>query len=202
MIKTKPKPCKTCLKNQAVNWRTECLPCIRKKEQAKILERRKLEAEKKKKAILKEKERKQKKLAQKRFSRQSMTRELDRLFSLYIRLRDRWNPCITCWRPYSETFQCWHFLSRRFLATRWDEKNAHGQCPWCNMLSGWEQYKHSIFVDQKYGPWTAEELLKKAQAVTRLPDEFFLEYIWHYHNRLKPFWIQTKKYYLEENQEK
>lgn len=44
----------------------------------------------------KEKIRKTKKLENKRFSRQNLIKEADRVFSLYIRERDRGKPCVTC----------------------------------------------------------------------------------------------------------
>lgn len=53
--------------------------------------------------------------------------EADRRFSLYIRARDgkcmipNASPCIG-------PLQCCHILSRRFLATRWDEQNAVAGC--------------------------------------------------------------------------
>ena len=62
-------------------------------------------------------------------SYQTAKRELDRVFSLYIRKRDP--KCACCGRP---TEVCGHFIPRGKLATRWDEDNCFGWCADCNNL--------------------------------------------------------------------
>lgn len=61
---------------------------------------------KEKKQEVKVKARKEKAVDKKRFSKTSLTKEADRVFSLFIRARDRGNPCITCCAPWQENFQC------------------------------------------------------------------------------------------------
>ena len=62
-------------------------------------------------------------------SYQTAKRELDRVFSLYIRKRDP--KCACCGRPAEV---CGHFIPRGKLATRWDEDNCFGWCEDCNTL--------------------------------------------------------------------
>ena len=62
-------------------------------------------------------------------SYQSAKRELDRVFSLYIRKRDP--KCACCGRPAEV---CGHFIPRGKLSTRWDEDNCFGWCEDCNNL--------------------------------------------------------------------
>ena len=50
--------------------------------------------------------------------------EADRLFSLYIRARDR--RCQAC--PETTNLQCAHLISRRYHAVRWDPGNAVALC--------------------------------------------------------------------------
>ena len=50
--------------------------------------------------------------------------EADRLFSRYIRARDR--HCVVCGEPTN--LQCAHLISRRYLAVRWDPGNAVALC--------------------------------------------------------------------------
>lgn len=67
--------------------------------------------------------------------------QLDRVFSLYIRLRDSraWHyrafRCISCGdvKPF-EMMDCGHFVSRNSYAIRWDEQNCNGECSRCNRL--------------------------------------------------------------------
>ena len=86
----------------------------------------------------------------------------DKYFSLYIRKRDKDKPCITCGRRTTDA-DCGHFISRRYEATRYDEKNAHGQCIKCNRFEYGNQYAHGQAIDKRYGAGTAEGLLLKSR---------------------------------------
>jgi len=93
-----------------------------------------------------------------------LKKELDKWFSLYIRLRDATDmgvvQCFTCGKiaHYKSGMQCGHFQSRRHNATRWDNKNCQVQCVKCNMFEQGEQYKFGMYLDAKYGLGTSEEL--------------------------------------------
>jgi hypothetical protein len=94
-----------------------------------------------------------------------LKKDLDKWFSLYIRLRDATDEgmvqCFTCGKVahYKKGgMQCGHFQSRTHLATRWDEENCQVQCVGCNMFKQGEQYKFALALDSKYGEGTAEEL--------------------------------------------
>lgn len=61
----------------------------------------------------------------------------DKFFGLYIRVTggDGFvNWCYTCGArtPISD-IQCGHFISRRFVNTRWNKLNCHPQCNECNV---------------------------------------------------------------------
>jgi hypothetical protein len=92
-----------------------------------------------------------------------LKKELDKWFSLYIRLRDATEgvgmvQCFTCGKVahYKEGMQCGHFQSRRHHSNKMDEKNCQVQCVACNMFKSGEQYKFGLSLDSKYG----KELLK------------------------------------------
>jgi hypothetical protein len=44
-----------------------------------------------------------------------------------------------------------HFLSRRKMALRYDERNCHVQCPKCNMELGGNLTKYKHYVIGRYG---------------------------------------------------
>lgn len=191
-FKNMQKPCKTCWKNPRHPQRTECLACINRKQREKAREQLRKKKEK-------EKNRKTKKLENKRFSRQNLIKEADRVFSIYIRERDRGVPCITCWKSWEENHQCGHFMSRRHLATRWTEKNAHGQCPKCNMWGAGEQYLHALAIEKKYGEWTAERIKNLAESTDKVTDDEVLEVIRKYYRLLSEMAVEfsPKKYFLK-----
>ena len=102
-----------------------------------------------------------------------LKKELDKWFSLYIRLRSSENglvQCFTCGcvKHYKKGMQNGHFQSRGFLATRFDEENCQPQCVGCNMFKQGEQYKFAINLDAKYGEGKAEELEVLARTTIKL----------------------------------
>ena len=102
-----------------------------------------------------------------------LKKELDKWFSLYIRLRSSENglvQCFTCGcvKHYKTGgMQCGHFQSRGFLATRFDEENCQPQCVGCNMFKQGEQYKFALALNAKYGEGKAEELEILAKSVVK-----------------------------------
>ena len=102
-----------------------------------------------------------------------LKKELDKWFSLYVRLRYSENglcQCFTCGKVshYKSGMQNGHFQSRKHLATRWDEENCQVQCVGCNMFKAGEQYKFAINLDAKYGEGKAEELESLARTIMKV----------------------------------
>jgi hypothetical protein len=94
-------------------------------------------------------------------------KELDRVFSLYIRQRNANSNgtvmCFTCGtKGHWKTMDCGHFQSRKHTSTRWDEQNCQVQCKSCNIFKNGEQYKFGLYIDQFYGKGIAEYLHRKA----------------------------------------
>jgi|TARA_R110002073_G_scaffold234013_1_gene395291 hypothetical protein len=103
-----------------------------------------------------------------------LKKELDKWFSLYIRLREATDEglcqCFTCGKVshYKSGMQNGHFQSRKHLATRWSETNCQVQCVGCNMFKAGEQYKFSIALESKYGEGTSEELQLLARTIMKV----------------------------------
>ncbi len=101
--------------------------------------------------------------------------KLDKLFSEYIRKRDSDHrgmcKCISCGKEapaFGGSIHAGHFMSRRHLATRWDEKNVNSQCAGCNTFRGGEQYRQSIGIDNKWGKGTSKDLEQRANIIVKL----------------------------------
>jgi hypothetical protein len=124
-----------------------------------------------------------------------LKKELDKWFSLYIRLRSSneygITQCYTCSKAaHYKTggMQCGHFQSRSYLATRFDEVNCQVQCVGCNMFKQGEQYKFALALDANYGEGTADELLYLAKTTIKLSRADYEEKISYYKevvNKLK-----------------
>ena len=117
-----------------------------------------------------------------------LKKELDKWFSLYIRLRDATDEglcqCFTCGcvKYYKKGMQNGHFQSRSFLATRFDEENCQAQCVGCNMFKQGEQYKFSLYLDSKYGEGKAAELEFLARTTVKFTRGDYEEKIVYYKN--------------------
>ena len=68
--------------------------------------------------------------------RKDLVKKADRLFSKYIRDKYAINgaaSCITCGKVDAvSNMDAGHFIDRRWLGTRWHEKNVYPQCRHCN----------------------------------------------------------------------
>jgi len=98
--------------------------------------------------------------------------KLWRIFSLYIRLRDSdkngYGNCVTCNKHiHYQGNHCGHFISRKHLATKFDEQNCALQCVYCNTYNQGEQFKFGREIDKRYGEGTAEKILLKSRQVCK-----------------------------------
>ena len=101
--------------------------------------------------------------------RQKLVNKLDLIFSEYIRIRhcDHLGnvKCITCGDYYHWTeVQCGHFIKRGNMATRWDLKNCGEQCMTCNCANDGMEESHRIYIENKYGEGTADELERRGRS--------------------------------------
>ena len=117
-----------------------------------------------------------------------LKKELDKWFSLYIRLREANEygmvQCFTCGvvRGYKDGMQNGHFQSRKHMATRFDTENCQVQCLKCNIFDSGQQYLFSLRLDEKYGEGTAEELEFLARTTFKISRAEYEDYISYYKN--------------------
>jgi len=121
-----------------------------------------------------------------------LKKELDKYFSLYIRLRSANEygmcQCFTCGKVgHYKTggMQNGHFQSRKHMATRFDTENCQVQCIKCNMFSQGEQFKFGLNLDAKYGEGTAEELEFLARTTLKISSIEYEEKISYYKSLVK-----------------
>jgi MoaA/NifB/PqqE/SkfB family radical SAM enzyme len=91
----------------------------------------------------------------------SLKKKLDKIFGQYIRTRDTdldgFGACISCGRP--RKLQAGHFIKRQHLQVRWNEKNCHGQCVYCNKWLGGNELEYEQVLIKKYGQNEVNKLL-------------------------------------------
>ena len=123
---------------------------------------------------------------------QKLIDRVARVFQHWIRLRDTdenwyWLCCTCSTKVKHDEADAGHFLSRRHKNTIFNEQNVSLQCKKCNSPWWWsgEQYKHSIYIDNKYGKWTANQLLMLAQSIKVFTYEELIEIDKDYKERIK-----------------
>jgi hypothetical protein len=122
-------------------------------------------------------------LPKKEVSEKKLIEKLDRIFSLFIRLRDSNLSgicvCITCGKPvFFKDCDAGHFIQRDRKATRYNTQNVHAQCKYCNRYRSGNQYEHGKKIDLLYGKDTAEKLKILGQARgTKLSTDWLMHHI-------------------------
>ena len=124
-------------------------------------------------------------------SRSKIIKQLDSVFSKYIRQRDSVNEIATCFtcgkKDHWKKLQNGHFQSRKHYSTRWDETNCQVQCAGCNVFKFGEQFIFGQNLDQKYGAGTARVLHVKAKQTVKIATFELQDMIKHYKSFVDTF---------------
>jgi len=124
-------------------------------------------------------------------SRSKVIKQLDTVFSKYIRQRDAVNEIATCFtcgkRDHWKRLQNGHFQSRKYYSTRWDEVNCQVQCAGCNVFKYGEQFIFGQNLDIKYGLGTANELYIKAKKTVKISTVDLQDMVKHYKDLVDNF---------------
>lgn len=100
-----------------------------------------------------------------------LVKELDAVFSQWIRQKYAKNglvKCVTCnlVKPIKE-MQNGHYVSRVHRATRWDEENCHPQCVGCNMFKEGNKAQYTEYLLDEIGEERLRKLIKRGQEVRK-----------------------------------
>ena len=121
--------------------------------------------------------------------RSTLVKNLDTVFSQYIRLRYAKNEiaeCYTCGvKNEYKKLQAGHFASRRHYSTRWNEFNVQVQCYSCNICSQGLQYEFGKKLCSQYGENFADELMLKSKQIVKFADIDLIEMIEYYNSKLE-----------------
>lgn len=161
-----PTTCSACNKTKPLANKTKklCITCLKKLQ------------------VQKAKDKKEKLREKKRLSISSLTKKLDTIFSVYIRLlhadKNGMVRCFTCDRiEYWRKIQNGHFQSRRFMSTRFHPGNCAPQCYACNVGLSGMQYEYGKRIDLKYGPGMADHIVAQSRIITKFTADDLLEKI-------------------------
>ena len=119
----------------------------------------------------------------------TLKKNLDKLFSEYIRLKeskDGMCRCCSCGKVEDWTLMdAGHYVSRRILILRYDEKNVHSQCRYCNRFLEGNRNGYALYMLKKYGKKYLEELEEVRHKTLKMTQDDYLELIYFYKQKLK-----------------
>lgn len=114
----------------------------------------------------------------------------DKLFSWFIRWRDKWT-CQVCFWPANQerpedraNLDCAHYFGRGNQSTRFDPDNAFAACKKChtNYLHGPskdpEKQRHTELMAARLGPEKWALLWLRGHSNGKKPDEFMMRALW------------------------
>ena len=100
-----------------------------------------------------------------------LKKELDKVFSEYIRKKYAKNEKVKCYtcgiEKHWKEIQNGHFISRSYLATRFSEENCRPQCVGCNLFGGGRIAVFASKLETELGEGTVARLYRKAQQITK-----------------------------------
>jgi 5-methylcytosine-specific restriction endonuclease McrA len=109
-------------------------------------------------------------------STRKLIRECDRLFSLFIRQRDK--SCVLCGSTTNLTNG--HLIKRGKKSVRWDEMNCNCLCMGCNYK---DNFDHDVYVQWwilKYGVGAYFNLIERSRGILKPSREFLSNIITKY----------------------
>lgn len=116
--------------------------------------------------------------------------KLDKVFSQYIRLRDRMPGgvfrCISCGqiKPIEQA-DCGHYINRQHMATRFSEINCNAQCRSCNRFDEGNMQGYRRGLVQKYGEQRVLMLESMKYETRKYTDFEYEALIKHYRAEIK-----------------
>lgn len=155
-----------------------------------------LEKQKKKKLKERQEIKKQKKREKKQNSIPRLIKELDLVFSKYVRIRDAlkttWTlthlKCYTC----DDLVEVWkaqnmHFIPRWFKQFRFSEDNTRGWCMRCNVLMHWNYIEYFTRLEKEIWRQKIDDMIQRKNEVKKFTSEELKELIKIYKNKLNFF---------------
>lgn len=119
-------------------------------------------------------------LKKKKHSRKWLVRNLDKIFSEFIRLRDQ--KCVLCFSKIDLT--CGHIFSRTAYSTRWDEENCHCQCWGHNFSHTYDPYPYLLWFQNKFGKEKLDALHRRYKKIRKISNGELQDMLEVYKGRL------------------
>ena len=124
----------------------------------------------------------------------NLKEKLDKVFSLYIRLRDSdengFCTCYTCGKvAHYKEMQNGHFWSRTHLSTRFNEDNCKVQCVGCNIFKKGNYIVYTKRLLKELGEEKFDELERLKNSTVKISKAEYEQMIEHYNQKIKEYGV-------------
>jgi len=116
--------------------------------------------------------------------------KLDRVFSEFVRLRDSnefgYGQCISCGKiVFWENAHAGHFINRRHMSLRYNEKNVNLQCAGCNTFDEGNPGGYALGLVRKYNEQIISQLMIAKRQTKKFTQTELSEAIKYYRLKIK-----------------
>ncbi len=120
-------------------------------------------------------------------------KDLGKIFSMYIRMRDCFEAtatldngiCCTCNKLYTiKKLQAGHFIPGRMDSILFEPTCVHAQCYRCNMRRQGEWVKYYRFMQKKYGQAQIDYLMELSEQVRRIDETWIVSTVVYYLSKI------------------
>jgi len=120
----------------------------------------------------------------------SLIKKFDRIFSEYIRLRDAdsngYIRCISCGKLiHWKEADAGHYVNRKHMSLRFDEKNVNAQCRACNRFDEGNMMGYNRGLIKKYGSDVIQYFEMKKGNISKMGVFEYQILIAEYQNKVK-----------------
>lgn len=105
-----------------------------------------------------------------------LTLKADKLFSVFIRQRDK--ECVLCHSKLNLT--CGHLIKRGKRSVRWDEINCHCLCMGCNWKDNFDHDVYVAYFIREYGELMYLDLVDRSRGIFKPTREYLQSIIEKY----------------------
>jgi hypothetical protein len=119
-----------------------------------------------------------------------LKKNLDKIFSEYVRRSsaDEYGNvrCYTCsQKKHWKEMHAGHYVSRQYLATRWDTRNVKSQCAGCNLFGNGRPLDFEERLKSEYGNDLVEKMKASRHQMMKVDRQWYQQEINRYTELLK-----------------
>jgi hypothetical protein len=121
-------------------------------------------------------------------SANELEKQARKYFQIWIKLRDKSRPCISCGRTEADEWHGGHYLKAElFSGLIFHPRNCHKQCAWCNGPAGCTDAQYRFGLVQRYGEQyvVSLEALKDQNREYKFSRPELIEIIKEYKSQIK-----------------